>query len=183
MTHETRHTPADQHSQDEWSIPQAETRQSSVEDRSPGGAGAPLPRVIHDFAGEKFAFHFAVITVADEILQRYTRRQVVQATAHPQRITLIIGADDDKIDLVTQILQEWAITAQGNASLISLAATAEFIHRANTIADSQFKMMLNIGQLIKERAPEPARSACDSLFAHIIEIKSRDETRVHFFPA
>lgn len=167
--------------QDEWAIPQANTPDTGLHVRVTAPPGL-RPRIFHQYGGETFAIPFAMYAVADDRFTRYSRNEVVKALTYPDRITLIIAADDDKVDAVGQVLDQWGLAMLNNACMSTIPAAAEYIFRANELADSQIGMLLNMGGYLKRHLRPLARSACEAIFQQVDAVRRRERADLHLFP-
>ena len=169
--------------QDEWAIPQLTQPTVQFDVRRTATPGA-RHRLFHEHQGQKYAFPIAIMTVPDENLKRRATQDVIRAATCHDRLTLIVSAAEDNIELVLDILDEWFLRTKENAGMTSVANTAEYLHRALSLADSEAgAMMVNIGETLKLTAREPARSACEALFQAVDRLRNQDSHTLHLFPA
>lgn len=172
-----------QQSQDEWAIPQPTQPTVQFDVRRAAIPGA-RPRLFHEHQGQKYAFPVAIITVPDEDLKRCSTQDVTRAATCHDRITVILSVDDGNVELVMGILEEWARRTEDNACMTTVANTAEYLHRAVSLADSEAgAMMVNIGETLKLTARQPARSACEALFQAVDRLRNQNTHALHLFPA
>ena len=156
---------------DEWTIPQAAQPQTVTRQAS------RRPMLFHDHNGEKYVFPFSVFAVTDSALAHLSQEELNEITVTPERISLIIGADDDKLDLVQRILNEYADRVEDNACITTIPMAAPYFERAVAIADSQFGMRLTIGAHLRLVAKPAAKDAAETLFQAIANLRAKEELR------